>query len=145
SESERPMNKNTIWYAVAAALVLLGGVALFLSWRANHKPPAEPPVTEATSLSVTGIANPVLVPSGLSVTPVLPLDASDKLLHDSMADLFGAKTVDELFWPDMLVRYIVVTVDNLPRKHLAVELRSNKNLPGKFAVSGNEQSATIDP
>ncbi len=140
------MHRNTIWYAAAAALVLLGGVALYLSWRANHKPPQEAPVAEATPPPPsTGIANPVPVPSGLTAAPLPPLEASDKPLHESMGELFGAKTVDELFRPDMLVRHIVVTVDNLPRKHLATELRPTKNLPGKFAVSGDEQSATIDP
>src|SRR5262245_26019443 len=134
------MQKNTIWYAAAAALVVLGGVALFVSWRANHKPPPEAAATEATPPPpAPGIANPVPAPSGLSSVPLPPLEASDKPLHDSMVELFGLKTVEELFRPEMLIRHIVVTVDNLPRKHLAVELRPTKNLPGKFAVSGDEQ------
>jgi DUF3014 family protein len=140
------MQKNTIWYAAAAALVLLGGIALYLSWRANHRPAPEAPVAEAPAPPpAPGIANPVPVPSGLTAAPLPPLEASDKPVHDSLVDLFGAKTVDELFRPEMLIRHVVVTVDNLPRKHLAVELRPTKNLPGKFAVSGDEQSATIDP
>jgi hypothetical protein len=141
------MQKNTIWYAAAGALVLLSAVALYVSWRANHKP--APPVSSSTPTAPvppsTGIANPVPVPSGLTAAPLPPLDASDKPLHDSLAELFSAKSVGELLRPDMIVRHIVVTVDNLPRKHVAIEMRPTKNVAGNFVVSGDEQSATIDP
>jgi hypothetical protein len=140
------MQKNTIWYAAAGALVVLGAVALYVSWRANHRAAAPAAVAPAAPVAPeTGIANPVPVPSGLMAAPLPPLESSDKPLHDSLADLFGAKSVDELLRPEMLVRHIVVTVDNLPRKHAAVEMRPTKALPGKFAVNGDEQSATIDP
>ena len=140
------MQKNTIWYAAAGALVILSAVALFVSWRANHRPGAlEPAAQTAPIPAPSGIANPVPVPSGLTAQPLPPLEASDEPLHESLADLFGAKSVDELFRPEMLVRHIVVSIDNLPRKHLAVELRPTKNLPGRFAVTGDERAATIDP
>ncbi len=140
------MQKNTIWYAAAGALVLLSAVALYVSWRANHQPTAQvtPSTPTAPVPPSTGIANPVPVSSGLTATPLPPLDGSDKPLHDSLSELFGAKSVGELLRPDMIVRHIVVTVDNLPRKHAAIEMRPTKNVPGTFAVSGDEQSATID-
>jgi hypothetical protein len=140
------MQKNTIWYVAAGALVLLSAVALYVSWRANHRAPAPAAVAPAAPVPpASGIANPVPVPSGLTASPLPPLESSDKPLHDSLAELFGAKSVDELVRPDMLVRHLVVTVDNLPRKHAAVEMRPTKNVPGKFEVSGDEQAATIDP
>jgi hypothetical protein len=141
------MQKNMIWYASAGALVLLSAVALFVSWRANHRPAAAPEAaTPAAPIPPeTGIANPVPVPSGLTAAPLPPLESSDKPMHDSLADLFGAKSADELFRPEMLIRHIVVTVDNLPRKHLAVELRPTRSVPGKFAVTGSEDTATVDP
>ena len=140
------MQKNTIWYVAAAVLVLLSAAALFVSWRSNHRPGAPEPAAETAPIPApSGIANPVPVPSGLTAQPLPPLEGSDKPLQDSLDDLFGAKSVDELFRPEMLVRHIVVSVDNLPRKHLAVELRPTKPLPGKFTISGDEQAATIDP
>jgi len=141
------MQKNTIWYAAAGALVLLSAAALYISWRANHHPPA-PAASAVPTAPVppsTGIANPVPVPSGLTAAPLPPLDASDKPVHDSLGELMGLKTADELFRPEMLVRHIVVTVDNLPRHHAAVEMRPTKNVAGKFAVNGDDQSATLDP
>lgn len=140
------MQKNTIWYAAAGALVLLSAAALYVSWRANHHPPpaaASNPTPPAPPS--TGIANPVPVPSGLMATPLPPLEQSDKPLHDSLSELLSAKSVAELLRPDMIVRHIVVTVDNLPRRHSAVDMRPTKSVPGTFAVQGDEQSATIDP
>jgi hypothetical protein len=140
------MQKNTIWYVAAGALVLLSAVALYVSWRANHH---AAPATASTPIAPippsTGIANPVPVPSGLTAAPLPPLEDSDKPLHDSLSELFSAKSVGELLRPDMIVRHIVVTVDNLPRKHAAIEMRPTKNVTGTFAVKGDEQSATIDP
>src|SRR5579872_6628399 len=101
------MQKNLIWYASAGALVILSGVALFISWRAHHRqePPAAVTAT-APAPPATGIANPVPVPSGLTAAPLPPLDSSDKPVHDSLTELFGAKSVDELFRPDMLIRHL---------------------------------------
>jgi len=38
-----------------------------------------------------------------------------------------------------------VTVDNLPRKRVAVELRPVRPVPGHFGATGDEQSSTLDP
>ena len=125
------MQKNTIWYIAAAVLVVVSAGALYWSWHANHHPvaPEAPAAVTAPVPPNSGIANPVPVPSGLTAQPLPPLESSDKPLHDSLVDLFSAKSVDALLRPEMLVRHIVVTVDNLPRKHLATELRPIKNLP----------------
>jgi Protein of unknown function (DUF3014) len=141
------MQKNTIWYVAAAVLVVVCAGALYWSWHANHHPVAAeaPPEVTAPIPPNSGITNPVPVPSGLTAQPLPPLEGSDKPLHDSLADLFGAKSVDELFRPENLVRHMVVTIDNLPRKHLSTELRPTKELPGSFKVTGSDQSATIDP
>jgi Protein of unknown function (DUF3014) len=141
------MQKNTIWYVAAGVLVLLSAVALYVSWRANHRAAAPTALNTPTAPipPSTGIANPVPVPSGLTTAPLPTLEDSDKPLHDSLSELFSAKSVGELLRPDMIVRHIVVTVDNLPRKHAAIEMRPTKNVAGTFAVKGDEQSATIDP
>jgi hypothetical protein len=42
------------------------------------------------------------------------------------------------------VRHIVVSIDNLSRRHMAVELRPTRPLPGAFIASGNDQQGFID-
>ena len=44
------MQKNTIWYAAAGALVILSAVALFVSWRANHRPAALEPAAQTAPI-----------------------------------------------------------------------------------------------
>jgi hypothetical protein len=78
-------------------------------------------------------------------TPALPeLDASDGPFHDALAETLGKGATDRFFKPELLVRHIVVTIDNLSRRHLAVELRPTKPLDGAFIATGNDQQGTID-
>ncbi len=47
--------------------------------------------------------------------------------------VLGDKTVSAFLVPKDVIRHIVVTLDNLPRKKVAVELRPVKPTPGKTA------------
>jgi hypothetical protein len=47
--------------------------------------------------------------------------------------------------PQSLVRHIVATIDNLPRKKVAVELRPVAPTPGTFAVAGTPGHLTLSP
>jgi hypothetical protein len=51
--------------------------------------------------------------------------------------------VQQFLVPESIVRHIVVTVDNLPRKKVAVELRPLKATPGKAIVSTQGDSITL--
>lgn len=142
------MRKNLIWYAVGGALVLLAGIALFISWRAHHAgPPAEAAAQPSAAVPPPppAIANPVPAEASTGGAPLPPLESSDKPLHDSLAELLGGRTVDELLRPEMLIRRIVVTVDNLPRRHDSADMRPTKLLPGKFLVNGGDENPVIDP
>ncbi len=144
---EPRMQKNTVWYVTAAVLVILSTVALYLSWRRNHQtaPPPPPEAPAAVIPPTSGIANPVPVPPGLTTAPLPALENSDKPVQSALVDLFGEKSVAAFFRPEALIRHFVVTIDNLPRHHAAVEMRPTRPLPGKFAVGGDESNATIDP
>jgi hypothetical protein len=141
------MKKQWIWWVTGAALVICA-LILLLSWRANRRaasaaaPP--PPAEIARPSAEPAIANPV-PDSATAGGPLPTLDTSDKPLHDALAEITGARALDELLRPEMLLRHIVVTIDNLPRKRVAVELRPTKTVPGRFTVDGEDQSATLDP
>lgn len=139
--------RKPIWW-IAAGLVLIGAAVLFFSWRASRTPAA------AQSESAPGVSAPVStapavqnpVPAAQAGAAPLPtLEASDPPLHDALAGLMGTKALDEVLKPAMLVRHMVVTIDNLPRKRAAVELRPTKPLAGPFIAKGDEQHSTIDP
>jgi len=136
--------RKPIWLA-AAAVILISAAVLFFSWRA-HRLSLLPAVTATTATpqaAVPAIRNPL--PEAPAATPALPpLDESDAPLRDSLAELMGKPSVDRIFKPELLVRHIVVSIDNLSRRHMAVELRPTRPLPGAFIASGNDQQGFID-
>jgi hypothetical protein len=138
--------RKWIWW-VAGGVVLLCAVVLLLSWRATHREanPVATPTEIARPPPAAAIQNPVPQSAGAPIEPLPSLEDSDKPLHDALATVSGAGTVDALLRPEMLLRHIVVTIDNLPRKRAAIELRPTKPVPGHFLASGEDQSGTLDP
>jgi hypothetical protein len=138
--------RRTIWW-IGGGLVAIAAIVLFFSWRANQKsaPPAAAVTSPETQVAQPAIQNPIPAASNATVQPLPELDASDAPLLSSLSDLIGKRSTDNLFKPEQLVRHLVVTVDNLSRKRVAVELRPNKALPGAFMTSGDEQHSTLNP
>jgi hypothetical protein len=100
---------------------------------AASAPPAEP-----------AIRNPLPAEAQSADTKSLPaLNDSDQFVHDSFAGLLGSKPVQDFLVPGSLVRHIVVTVDNLPRKKVAVELRPVKPTPGQTVVASQGDITTL--
>jgi hypothetical protein len=137
--------RNSIWW-VGGGLVLLCAVVLLLSWRATHRAAVMPvPTAIAPTQNAPAIGNPV-PQTGAAAAPLPALDQSDEPLRDALSELVGARTMDQLIRPNMLLRHVVVTVDNLPRKRVAVELRPTKPAPGQFMVTGEDQNQmALDP
>lgn len=136
--------RKPIWLA-AAVVILISAAVLFFSWRAHRlsQLPAVTAITAAPEAAVPAIRNPL--PEAPAAAPALPpLDESDAALRDGLGELMGKPTVDRIFKPELLVRHLVVSIDNLSRRHLAVELRPTKPLPGAFIASGNDQQGYID-
>jgi hypothetical protein len=138
------MQKHIWW--VGGGLVLVAAVVLFFSWRANRHPAAPPAAapTTAAPTAAPAIQNPVPA-SSATVEPLPPLAASDAPLRDSIAELIGKRAVESLLKPEEIVRHMVVTIDNLSRKRVAVEARPTKPIPGSFMAMGDEQHSTLDP
>ena len=136
--------RKPIWWA-AGAVILISAAVLFFSWRAHRQPqPAGTDTTGTPEPAVPAIRNPLPEGSGGAAPPLPALDESDAPMHDALADVMGKANVDRIFKPELLVRHIVVSVDNLSRRHMAVELRPTKPLAGTFIATGNDQQGAID-
>jgi hypothetical protein len=136
--------RKPIWWA-AGAVILISAAVLFFSWRAHRQPqPALADTTVTPEPAVPAIRNPLPEASGTAAAPLPPLDESDAPMHDALGDVMGKANVDRIFKPELLVRHIVVSIDNLSRRHLAVELRPTKPLAGTFIATGNDQQGAID-
>jgi hypothetical protein len=139
--------RKSIWWVVGV-LILASAAVLLYSWRASHNAPHAPPIQAKApkpAPPAPAVQNPVPAPS-ISQTQSLPsLADSDSPVRNALNMLIGEAATTHLVKPDMIVRHMVVTIDNLSRKRAALELRPVRPAPGQFMVKGDDQHAVIDP
>jgi hypothetical protein len=134
SDADESFRKKVIWGS--GAVVVLGLLGAVYYYKYHGAVPAPPVATEAPHPAVQApqaatepaIRNPI--PETADAKPLPPLKESDPDVRESLASVFGAKAISQFLVPENVVRHIVVTVDNLPRKKVAVELRPVKPTPG---------------
>jgi hypothetical protein len=146
-DAEESFRNKAIWWSAAAVVVVIIGIGAYYHYYVQSPPPAKvqetkPPPPPPPPADTGGIQHPV--PGSGSDNVALPaLNQSDQAVHDSLAGVVGAKSLDQLLVPENVVRHIVVTVDNLPRKKVAVDLRPVKATPGEVAVSAQGDMTTL--
>jgi hypothetical protein len=80
-----------------------------------------------------------------ATVPLPALSESDSALREMLGVLFGNAAFDQLFHRQDIVRHVVATIDNLPRKTVALRLMPIKPAPGTFRASGPEGALVIGP
>ena len=146
-EDERPYlrRERSLWPWIVAAIAaaLAGGFAYYYFVASAPKPapapmakaePAPPPKAEPA------IRNPLPEPE---VKSLPTLENSDSMMRESIAGLLGRKAFDELIFPRDLVRRIVATIDNLPRKTAPRRVMPVNAVPGAFVTSGTGDARMI--
>jgi Protein of unknown function (DUF3014) len=137
--------RKTAWLvaAVVAVAIAVGGWFWYSSREAAPvapvpvAAPAPPPPSEAQ------VSHPIPAEADAAALPAL--NDSDPVAHDSLAGVIGREPVEQFLVPQNIVRHIVVTVDNLPRKKLAVELRPLKPTPGQTVTATQGDLTTLSP
>jgi Protein of unknown function (DUF3014) len=139
-EEETPdsFRRKLLWWLGGLVIVAAIGFALWYKFLFH---PAEPapaaaaaPAAPAPTAAQPAVSHPMPASGGGS--EALPaLNDSDSLVQDSLMGVLGRPTIETLLVPQNIVRHIVVTVDNLPRHKLAVELRPVKPTAGQSVVS----------
>jgi hypothetical protein len=143
--SDRPI----VWGAAAA--VLVGAAVLYYYYYARETVPVPTPTHETRPPppppSESAIEHPVPPPptQGASQQPLPALNDSDSAIHTALMSLPGSAALEKFVVPQNLIRHAVATVDNLPRKKVAVELRPIGATPGEFAVAGTADHMTLSP
>ncbi len=136
------MNRIFGWALVVA--ILGAGATAYYYWQqkmAQRVPP--PSSTQAPPApSEPAIRHPV---EAVPAQPLPALSDSDAAMSDALADLIGKKSLTELFHPDRLIRRIVATVDNLPRKKAPLLVMPVKPVPQPFARAGGSDNTVIGP
>jgi hypothetical protein len=129
--------------AVVAAAVAAGGWYWYSGrvHEAAEPPPVRPAAPQPASNSAPPISHPIPGEGGPTALPAL--NDSDPVVHDSLVGVFGRDTVEHFLVPQNIVRHIVVTVDNLPRHKVAVELRPVKPTAGEAVTAAQGEVTTL--
>src|SRR5215469_8921895 len=131
--------------AVVAAAVAAGGWYWY-SGRGRSVAPPPPPVQTAApqppANAAPAISNPIPA-EGPGAAALPALNDSDPVVTDSLVGVFGRRPVEQFLVPQNIVRHIVVTVDNLPRRKVAVDLRPVKPTGGQTATSAQGAATTL--
>lgn len=147
TDAEESFRNKAIWGSAAAVVVVIAAIGAYYRYysqpgvpeKVHETHPAAPPPTTADN---DGIQHPI--PSTGADSAALPaLNQSDQVVRDSLAGLLGQRPVEQFLVPDNLVRHIVVTIDNLPRKKVAVDLRPIKPTPGETVVVNQGDTSTL--
>jgi hypothetical protein len=145
-ELEASARRKFVWLAgaVAAAIAVAGWYwyshrsAVPVAQTTPTVAPAPPPDSSSQ------ISHPIA--SDASDSTALPaLNDSDQLAHDSLAGVIGRDPVEQFLIPQSIVRHLVVTVDNLTRKKVAVDLRPVKPTQGQTVVAAQGETITLSP
>jgi Protein of unknown function (DUF3014) len=143
---EDASRRKLMWLAgaVVAAAIAAGGWYWY-SGRAHpaaEAPPVHAAAPPSSAETAPSISHPI--PGEQSGAGALPaLNDSDTVVRDSLVGVFGRAPVEQFLMPQNVVRHIVVTVDNLPRHKVAVELRPVKPTAGQTVVSGQGELTTL--
>ena len=145
TDTEESFRNKAIWWSAAAVAVVIVGIGAYYRYSAQPTPAkvveSHPPPPPAAPAENGGIQHPV--PAAAESAALPSLNQSDQVVRDSLAGLFGQPAIAQFLVPENIVRHIVVTVDNLPRKKVAVDLRPVKPTPGETAISTQGDTTTL--
>ncbi len=140
---EAASRRRFAWLAgvVAAALLAAGWY-----WYSHKSTPAAEPAPALAQAPAPEAAPQISHPiasEGADAGALPALNDSDQLAHDSLAGVLGRDPVEQFLVPQNVIRHVVVTVDNLARKKVAVDLRPIKPTPGTTVVATQGDITTI--
>jgi hypothetical protein len=134
--------KRWLYWAIPIVVVIGAGVALY--YGRKHSGPEPAPAAQTTPAAVE---TPVQHPIAEDVSQDKPLPAlaeSDRDVQESLVGALG-RSIEQVLVPQDIVRHVVVTVDNLPRKKVAIQLRPLKPTGGELLVApGGEPTLSPD-
>ena len=140
----RPERSAFPWLVAALAIALVAGIGYYY-FRPAPKPEPAPaaktgPAPAPQAQAKPAIANP-LPESEAKSLPTLEL--SDSMMRESLAGLLGSKAFNDFIIPTQLVRRIVASVDNLPRRTAPRRMMPLNAVPGAFVTAGAGDGRTL--
>jgi hypothetical protein len=136
-------------FRIALVLALVAAAAAIAYWFWQKPPlpvppgparveaPAPPPATPQ------GPKYPVAATEAPAALP--PLRESDVTILEALSTLAGADAVRNFLYAEEVIRHVVVTIDNLPRKTYAARLSPVRPPGGLLATTGRDEALAIAP
>ena len=134
--------KKWLWYAVPIVVVIGLAVALYYGRKSKETTP-EPQATNVPQAVVPPPAIRHPLDNDTPEAPLPALDESDAAAKEALAGTFG-RQLDPVLVPKSIVRNVVATIDNLPRKKVPGQRLPLRPTGGEFATSG-EDEITLSP
>lgn len=131
--------KKYLYYAIPVVVVIALGAALYYGKRHKEESAATAPTAELPAdpgATSTTEHHPIEAPG--SQEPLPALADSDPSMQQSLSQVFG-RGLDQYLVPKDIVRHLVVTIDNLPRKKNATQMWPVKPLGGEIKTSGGDE------
>lgn len=138
--------QRIIWWLIAFTGLGLIGLIVYNAMRPPEQPAVVRPAVPSEPPPPAMPAEPEIrhpVPGMPAEKPLPALDTSDATMKNALAKLLADRALIELPVLKEFVRRVVATIDNLPRREVALRVRPLKRAPGQFTVSGNNEHATI--
>ena len=142
----RARSSSAPWIAAIAAMVALAAAYWWWQRQPVSTPPAvSPPAAEAPpapAQAEPAIRHPIddaragLAAPGEDRDRLPALGDSDAAIRAALAGIPGAGEFERFFYPQEIVRRLVATVDNLPRRSVATQVMADL-LRNSLAVGGS--------
>ncbi|HEY2590703.1 MAG TPA: DUF3014 domain-containing protein [Steroidobacteraceae bacterium] len=141
--SEKPI----MWGAAAVVLAGIGALYYFYAVRGPVQVAAPPPQVHpaAPAPSEPAIEHPVPASKQNAAPPLPELKDSDQPIASALTGIPNGAGIEKFLVPQNIIRHVVATIDNLPRKKVAVDVRPVKSTSGEFEVSGTADHLTLNP
>jgi len=137
------MNRQMWLIVLTVAAVGVAAVLLYAlpKMRPDQRPAPPPPAAAPSPDSGPQIRYPIEA----GKKPLPPLNQSDVAVRVAILDVLGDRSLEALVNPQQLVRRVVATIDNLPRRKLAPHLMPMKPVSGNLLTMGVDGSTAIAP
>jgi hypothetical protein len=135
------------WIVAALVVAVVAGLAYaYYRYVLRPETPAPAAKTEAAPAPQAKAPPPTrhLLPEPAPEAKPLPtLENSDSMMRGWLAGLLGRQAFDRFVIPNHLIRRVVATVDNLPRRTLPRRVVPIHSVPGAFVTAGTREAATL--
>ena len=135
--------RTTLYSAIAVAVVAAGGAIYYFEFMKKPAPPAAAPAAQAPAEAPPEPEKEHHPIASVPDKPLPKLNESDPELSSALAGVFGKGPIDQMLVPEMVIRHIVVTVDNLPRNKVAEQMRPLKPVGGETVVATSGDSILL--